>query len=419
MGLVIVKRPPRRPAPVVPTGEVVLDPPPEVPAATGKGWSRMLMTMPMVAGAAAMGLMMGTQRGGPMAYVAGGMYGVSVLGMIATQVAGQAGGQSKRDMVEARRQYMRRLSQVRAQVRNTIRQQRTAIHYRHPAPDTLWSMVGGGRLWERRRGDGDFAVVRIGLGPQEIATPLVPPQTRPIDELEPLCAMALRRFVSTYSVVPDLPVAIALRDFAHVFLRGTDEHVRGLVRAMVAQLATFHSPDDLLIGVCVSDTQRPRWEWAKWLPHALHPTKTDAVGSVRLFAPGIAALEVMLDDVLANRPRFNPSMPGSSGGPHVVVIIDGGGTVGSDHLMTEGGVEGVTLIDLSNPPPRLLDESAVVLDVSDNGLITGTTLDGATDLGLAELLALGNPYELDLGTAWASRCAPSCWRWRSRTTRRS
>ena len=72
MGLVIVKRPPRRPAPAVPTGEVVLDPPPELPGAAGKGWGRMLSLMPMAAGTAAMGLMMGTQRGGPMAYVAGG-----------------------------------------------------------------------------------------------------------------------------------------------------------------------------------------------------------------------------------------------------------------------------------------------------------------------------------------------------------
>ncbi len=438
MGLVIVKRPPRRPAPAVPSGEVVLDPPPEVPSGGGKGWSRMLMIMPMAAGTAAMGLMMGSQRGGPMAYVAGGMYGVSMLGMIASQLSNQ-GGQSKKDMIENRRQYMRRLSQLRAQVRNTIRQQREAIYYRHPDPPHLWALVSGGRLWERRRADGDFGVVRIGLGPQEIATPLVPPQTRPVDELEPLCALALRKFVATYSVVPDLPVAIALRDFAHVYLRGPEEATRGLVRAVLAQLSTFHAPDDLLIGLAVADTQRPRWEWAKWLPQALHPTKTDAVGALRLFAPGISALEAMLDDVLANRPRFNPA-GGATAGPHVVIIIDGGSTAGSDHLMTEGGVEGVTLIDLSNPPPRMLDESAVVLDIDEQGKITGTTLDGATevgradavdpaqcealarelaplrlsaasfsdqpvttDLGLAELLELGDPYELDLSRAWASR----------------
>ncbi|OLE28881.1 MAG: hypothetical protein AUG44_06165 [Actinobacteria bacterium 13_1_20CM_3_71_11] len=56
VGLVIVKRPPRRLAPILPSGEVVLDPPPEIPNASGKGWTKMLTIMPMAAGAAAMGL---------------------------------------------------------------------------------------------------------------------------------------------------------------------------------------------------------------------------------------------------------------------------------------------------------------------------------------------------------------------------
>src|SRR5512142_3204400 len=160
----------------------------------------MLMVLPMGAGAAAMGLMMGVQRGGPLTYVAGGMYGVTILGMIA-MMALQQSGPGKREMIEARRQYLRRLSQLRAQVRNAIRQQRDAIHYRHPEPATLWALADSGRLWERRRTDLDFTVVRVGLGPQEISTPLIPPQTRPVDELEPLCAMALRKFVATYSIV--------------------------------------------------------------------------------------------------------------------------------------------------------------------------------------------------------------------------
>ena len=117
--LVVVKRPPRRPAPSLPTGEVILDPPPEVPAAGGRGWTRMLMILPMAAGAAAMGLMMGMQRGGVMTYVVGGMYGVSILGMIAVMVVNQS-GPGKREMIESRRQYMRRLAQLRAQVRNTV-----------------------------------------------------------------------------------------------------------------------------------------------------------------------------------------------------------------------------------------------------------------------------------------------------------
>lgn len=440
MTSVVVKRPPRRAAPVLPAGEVLLDPPPEIPNAAGKGWTRMLMILPMAAGAAAMGLMMGVGRGGPLTYVAGGMYGVSILGMIAV-MATQQTGPGKREMIASRRQYMRRLTQLRAQVRNTIKQHREAIYYRHPDPDALWSTASSGRLWERRRGDVDFSVVRIGLGSQEITTPLIPPQTRPVDELEPLCAMALRKFVATYSVVPDLPVAIALRDFAHVYLRGPDEATRDLVRALLAQLATFHAPDDLLIALCVSDIRRPQWEWAKWLSHSLHPTKVDGVGPIRLFAPSVTALEAMLDDVLANRARFDPASPHTFSGPHVVVLIDGGSTGGSDHLMTEGGVAGVTILDLSNSPPRLLDDATVVLDVAADHTITGTTMDGTTsvgradaldptqaevlarelaplrlstssyadqpsvaaDLALADLLGLGNPHDFDLAQMWASR----------------
>jgi S-DNA-T family DNA segregation ATPase FtsK/SpoIIIE len=439
---VIIKRPPRQPSPELPSGEVILEPPPEAPQATGKGWSRMMMIMPMAAGAAGMGLMMGGQRGGPLAYVAGGMYGVSILGMIAAQLT-SSGGQSKSDMIEARRQYMRKLSRLRTGVRNTIRQQREAMFYRHPDPGALWSTAASARLWERRRTDGDFAVVRIGLGPQELATPLVPPQTRPVDELEPLCATALRRFVTTYSIVPDLPVAMALRGFSRVHVTAPvpspDDAVRAMIRALLAQLTTFHAPDDVLVAFCVSDERRAHWEWAKWLPHALHPGKTDAVGRVRLVAPTVTALEAMLDDVLASRSRFNPAAPPSDG-LHLVVVIDGGDTMGSDHLMTEGGVEGVTLLDISNPPPRILDQSTIVLTIAGDGTMSSTTMDGTAvigpadaldlvqaealvrqlsplrlsaisvgdqpltgELGLAELLDVGDPYEFDLAKTWAAR----------------
>ncbi|MGA8118189.1 MAG: type VII secretion protein EccCa [Actinocatenispora sp.] len=439
MGTMIIKRMPRIPSPEMPFGEVILDPPPEAPQPTGKGFARLLMILPMFAGTAAMGLMMGGSRGGPLAYIGGGMMGVSMLGMVASQLMNQGGGQGKREMAATRRQYMRQLSRIRAKVRRTTQQQREAMFYRHPDPDGLWPLSRGRRLWERRHSDADFVVVRIGLGPQEIATPLVPPETRPVDELEPLCALALRRFVTKYSVVPDLPVAMALRGFSRIFLRGGDERTRGLVRAALAQLVTFQAPDDAMVAFCVADDRRGWWEWAKWLPHALHPTKADAVGQVRLVGSSVASLEALLDDVLANRPRFDPTSA-QLGGPHLVIVIDDGDIAGSDHLMTEGGVDGVTLIDLTNPPPRILDPATLVLNIADDGTLSSTTADGdaeigqadtlslaetdalvrslsryrlsaashsdqplAGEFGLAEMLSLGDPYEFDLARAWAAR----------------
>jgi S-DNA-T family DNA segregation ATPase FtsK/SpoIIIE len=180
----------------------------------------------------------------------------------------------------------------------------------------------------------------------------------------------------------------------------------------------------------------------KWLPHALHPAHNDALGQIRLVAPSVPSLEAILEDIVANRPRFNPAQPGGQiGGPHLVVVLDGGDVAGSDHLMTEGGVEGVTVLDLSNRPPRALDRASLVLEIDEDGQLQSATSEGrntlgrpdalgvaeaealgrqlaplrlsqasrggeapmATELGLAELLDLGDPYELDTARSWVPR----------------
>jgi len=443
---VVVKRPSRRNGPELPSGEIMLDAPPEIPApGQNRAWMSTITILPMIAGAGAMALMMGGRynTGGvnsAFGYVVGGLFGVSMLGMMVTQILTQGGQPSKKEMIEQRRDYMRRLAQTRRTIRSNIRDQRQAMFYRHPDPGALWSTVESIRLWERRSSDGDFGVVRVGLGPQEVATPLVPPDVKPVEDLEPVSAQALRRFVTTYSLVPDLPVAMALRGFSRVYVQGEDrEAIRSMLRCLLAQTAVFHAPDDMLVSVCCAPDRRSEWEWTKWLPHSIHPTKTDALGQLRLVAGQVTALEAILDDVIANRPRFSPTAPPVDG-PHVTVILDDGDTAGSDHLMTEGGVEGVTVIDMTNRPPRALDRNTLVLEIDGNGKLHSATMDGgeevgrpdqislaeaeslarqlaplrlsvasrgdqpmSAELGLAELLDLGDPYELDTEKTWVPR----------------
>ena len=119
-------------------------------------------------------------------------------------------------------------------------------------------------------------LVRIGTGPRPVATPLVGPSSPPVGEPEPMCAAALRQLVAAYATVADLPVTLPLRDHAHVLVRGPVAVSRALVRALLAQAATFHAPDDLRIALCVDEDRRAYREWAKWLPHAWHPTARDA-----------------------------------------------------------------------------------------------------------------------------------------------
>ncbi|RAO30764.1 ESX-1 secretion system protein EccCa1 [Micromonospora saelicesensis] len=456
MSTVVIKRPPRRPAPEIPAGELSVDAPPEIPVVTGGRWQQLLMLLPMLGGTVAMAMMFG-RGGGAYSYVVGGMFGLSSLAMLVTSWGSASGTPKKSEMMAARREYLRHLATLRRRVRRTAGQQRAGLYYRHPDPGRLWSTVDSHRVWERRPADPDFAVVRVAVGPQTLATPLVPPVTRPLEELEPMTAGALRRFLDAYSVVPDLPVALSLRSFARVHVRSAgrgrantpttggpptgDPAAQALVRAVLTQLAVFHAPDELLVAVCAGPERRACWEWVKWLPHAHHPGRTDALGPVRLVTSSAAELESLLADVLATRSRFSPAGPATDG-PHVVVVLDGGDLTGASDLTGDGGIDAVTVLDLDTPPPRLLDRYALLLELhgrrlhsrsSDGHAEVGTAdqldladaeavarrlaplrLAGAArgpdaplqaDLGLPELLGLGDPESFTAEQGWLPRSA--------------
>ncbi|MEV0272621.1 type VII secretion protein EccCa [Hamadaea sp. NPDC050747] len=387
MATVVVKRPARRPAPEMPAGELILQAPPEIPPPAAMQWTQLLTVLPMVAMTVAMMLMYSGTLGGSVRFVIYGLMGVGMLVMLITGLL-QGGGPSKREMGQARRKYLRHLAQHRLRLRRAVRRQRDVMEYLHPDPATLWALAASYRLWERRKDDPDFGTARIGRGAQSPALTIVAPETKALEELEPLSALALRRFITTYAAIERLPLAIATNGFSRIYLRGDRETALGMVRAMLAQLVTLHPPDDLRVAVCAGDVQRADWEWTKWLPHALHPERTDALGPLRLVAPTIPALESMLEEELTKRPRFDPEVDTRTPGPLLVVVLDGGAVVGSSHLMTGGGVEGVTVVDLSSPPPRVLDRTAVVLDVDATGDLVSETLDGSTHLGQADSLGL-------------------------------
>ena len=149
MSTVVIKRAARRPAPEIPTGELAVDPPPEIPQAVGGRWTQALMVLPMLGGSVAMAMMMGRGGGGPFSYVVGGLFGISSLAMLATSFGG-SGAPKKAEMMAARREYLRHLSGLRRRVRDTASRQRIGLFYRHPDPQQLWSTADSHRVWERR-----------------------------------------------------------------------------------------------------------------------------------------------------------------------------------------------------------------------------------------------------------------------------
>lgn len=161
-------------------------------------------------------------------------------------------------LADMRRDYLKYLTQTRRAVLRTARGQRDAQFYLHPAPDQLWALVAeGSRVWERRVGDADFAHVRIGLGSQELATPLVAPDTAPVDELEPLTAGAMQQFLTAHGTLDGLPMAVSLRAFYHLTISGETQSVRSTARAMVGALTSLHSPRTWSSPSRPAGTRRP------------------------------------------------------------------------------------------------------------------------------------------------------------------
>jgi S-DNA-T family DNA segregation ATPase FtsK/SpoIIIE len=341
---------------------------------------------------------------------------------------------------QSRADYLRYLRRMRGDVRQVAAAQRELALWRGPAPDQLWTIASGPRLWERRAADPDFGLVRVGRGPQSLITPLVTGETGPIDELDPLSSTSLRRFVITHSVLPDEPMMLASRRLAGVRLGGSRDEARDLCRALLVQAATFHAPDDLRIAICTRDPDAEEWAWAKWLPHAQLPDETDNVGPTRLITPSLAGLEELLGTELTNRPRFNRTATPDPDVPQLLVVVDGGRVDGAELLLDPDGLQAVTIIDLDGVAQELavlhgmslvVDDGKIAQRVGDELVwlgdadatpvplaesiarqLAGVRLDtvaaqgedlGSADNSLPGLLGIADPGDLDVERLWRPR----------------
>ena len=206
---------PRLPTPSTAEGELVVQAPPEVPRdVPGNPLSRLL-PVAMVVATVGMMVLYFTSGASAMRNPMFMFFPVMMLGsLLGTVVSGTRGGSRVAELNQDRRDYLRYLASLDSVIVDTAERQRLSLAWNNPEPDLLWTMVGGRRMWERRPDDPDFGRVRIGLGGQRLSTPLVTPDLGAVVQRDPVTSMELRRLIRRRSMVPDLPVSIALKEVA-------------------------------------------------------------------------------------------------------------------------------------------------------------------------------------------------------------
>ena len=172
----------------------------------------------------------------------------------------------RREHLVEHKDYLARLADFRAALAEAAVAEERQARAAHPDPGTIVSLAchPSARLWERQRGDADFLTVRVGLVDRPAAFALWPEPTwfAEVHTVPPAPAAP--------PTVYDVPVTVALPEIRVLgVVCATRDTMLAAARAIVAQVATLHAPDDLSIVVAAGPDAAPDWVWTSWLPHAV------------------------------------------------------------------------------------------------------------------------------------------------------
>lgn len=192
---------------------------------------------------------------------------------------------------QARARYEARLTSTRLELAELAAREAVAARARWPDPAALTELAAERGPTQQaghddRPGHDDQFVVRVGVTDRRLEVTWAGP---------PTAASGL-----TAPTLHAVPVTVDLRAAGAIVLYGPAPAARAAARSVVAQLALWHHPRALHMGVATSEAGPDgQWAWVRRLPHGAAWTDTsleDLVGRLRqAAAPHRPALVMILD----------------------------------------------------------------------------------------------------------------------------
>lgn len=140
----------------------------------------------------------------------------------------------------------------------------------NPAP-TECAIIAENRehqLWERRPSDSDFLVARLGTGTVAASVTASFQQQQVIIEENALETEAYTLAQNSKSIA-GAPILCSLIAGKQNGVIGNREDELLLVRNIITELTTLHAYDELKIVAIVSEQEKEKWSWLRWLPHCM------------------------------------------------------------------------------------------------------------------------------------------------------
>ncbi|MGH8918007.1 MAG: FtsK/SpoIIIE domain-containing protein, partial [Actinomycetes bacterium] len=262
---------------------------------------------------------------------------------------------------QRRTEYVRRKTALEAEARTALYAEEVARRVECPDPAAvLLTAVGPrSRLWERRRDDHDYLLVRLGTGDLPSQVVLDDPSREE------------HRRAVTWTAL-DTPVTVSLRESGVLGIAGPAQTVRALARWVLAQAAVLHSPNDLQIYLLTDTASRYHWEWVRWLPHARPAEFGYATALVGTDADTVARrVAELVATVTARRKALRESSAVTFVDPDIMVMLDGARRLrllpGVIQILKEGPSVGVYAVCLDTDERLLPAECKATVVVDPEG----------------------------------------------------
>jgi len=289
------------------------------------------------------------------------MCGMSPLMMIFNYMNSKKEG--KQNYASKLAEYQERKAAIERDARAALEAERAQKRDDSPDPATVLSIASGPRrrLWERRRTDPDYLLLRVGTADMPSAVEL----------LDPTLEEHLRQ---VFWEIPDAPVAVPLPRLGVLGVAGPGDAPQAVGRRLVAQAATLHSPNDLQIWILTDNNGQPVWDWARWLPHCRPGPGQNAVSLIGNTAESVSTrIAELLAIISGRRQATGESHRQAQFTPDIMVVFDGSRKLrslpGAIQILREGPQVGVFAICLDADERLLPAETQAVAVFERTGLL--------------------------------------------------